>query len=118
MLRRGIWASKLFISKALVFGNHWLAAGVWCSQVMVARRKHFNTLSAAARVSPRRCDGLKLRFISVHPVFRASLPLMHPTRLALRRVFLSNLSSRCYATEHPKPPQPSRQPAIETFSET
>ncbi|KAF8967310.1 cytochrome oxidase complex assembly protein 1-domain-containing protein [Flammula alnicola] len=37
-------------------------------------------------------------------------------RLATRRVFAGN-STRNYATELPRPPPPTRQPVIETFSE-
>jgi len=53
----------------------------------------------------------------VHP-FRTSTmsaSLIHRTRPASRRVLASR---RCYATELPRPPPPSRQPVIETFSET
>jgi len=42
---------------------------------------------------------------------------LRPTRLALERASLTNSSARSFGTQS-RPPLPSRQPVIETFSET
>ena len=39
-------------------------------------------------------------------------------RLTFQRSFLTNSSTRHFGTQHPRPSLPSRQPVIETFSET
>jgi len=42
---------------------------------------------------------------------------LRPARLTLERASLANSSARCFGTQ-PRPPPPSRQSVIETFSET
>ena len=42
---------------------------------------------------------------------------LRPARLTLERSSLTNSSARCFGTQ-PRPPPPSRQSVIETFSET